>query len=134
MRINGRCHCGKITFEAEVEAGTARLCHCSDCQTMTGSAFRANIQAPAASFVLRGDQPTIYVKTADSGNRRAHAFCATCGTPIYSAAIENPTTYSLRVGTIAQRKELGPPVIQVWCQSALPWSGNLGGIAGLPRQ
>ena len=82
---HGSCHCGKITFEAEVEAGTVRLCHCSDCQMLTGSAFRANIQAEAASFVLRGDPPTVYVKTAESGNRRAHAFCATCGTPITSS-------------------------------------------------
>jgi hypothetical protein len=134
MHVNGSCHCGKITFEAEVQVGTVFLCHCSDCQTMTGSAFRSNIHAPAASFVLRGDPPTVYVKTAESGNRRAQAFCATCGTPVYSAALENPTNYTLRVGTIAQRKELGAPHVQAWCQSALPWSSNLGAITALPRQ
>jgi hypothetical protein len=134
MHVTGSCHCGKITFEAEVEVGTVFLCHCTDCQTMTGSAFRANVQAPAASFVLRGEPPSIYVKTAASGNRRANAFCSTCGTPIYSAAPESPATYSLRVGTIAQRSELGPPRFQAWCQSALSWSSNLGGIASLPRQ
>jgi len=134
MRVNGSCHCGRITFEADVEEGTVRVCHCTDCQTLTGSAFRANIQASAASFVLRGDAPTVYIKTADSGTRRAHAFCPTCGTPIYASAPEQPATYSLRVGTIAQRRELGSPHVQVWCQSALPWSSDLRGIAGLPRQ
>jgi hypothetical protein len=133
MRIHGRCHCGKISFEAEVEPGTVRLCHCGDCQVLAGSAFRANITAPAASFVLRGD-PTVYVKTADSGNRRAHAFCPTCGTPIYAAAPESPASYSLRLGTIAERKELGSPRQQNWCQSALPWSFSLEGIESLPRQ
>ena len=45
MRINGACHCGNIAFEAEVDPETVRICHCTDCQTMSGSLFRANIQA-----------------------------------------------------------------------------------------
>jgi hypothetical protein len=134
MRIDGQCHCGKLTFQAEAEVGTVGLCHCSDCHVLTGSAFRANVQVPAASFVPRGEALAVYVKTADSGNRRAHAFCATCGTPFYSAALENPATYSLRVGTIAQRQELGTPRRQGWCQSALPWSFSLEGVEKLPRQ
>jgi hypothetical protein len=77
MRIDGRCHCGQITFEADAEVGIVGLCHCSDCQTLTGSARRASILVPARSFVLRGETPTVYVKTADSGNRRGHAFCPT---------------------------------------------------------
>jgi hypothetical protein len=126
MRVDGSCHCGKITFEAEVEPGAVVLCHCTDCQKLTGSAYRAIIRALADSFVLRG-APTTYVKTADSGNQRAHAFCPECGTPIYSAPITEPKTYSLRVGTLSQRAQLTPRV-QGWCRSALPWSMDLGGV------
>jgi hypothetical protein len=52
MEIDGRCHCGEITFEAEVDPDALRICHCTDCQTLSGSAFRANIPAPAEHFVL----------------------------------------------------------------------------------
>jgi len=103
MKIEGRCHCGQITYEAVVDADKVTICHCTDCQTLTGSAYRANVQAPAETFVLRTGQPKIYIKTADSGTKRAHAFCPACGTPIYSAAITDPPTYSLRVGGIKQR-------------------------------
>ncbi len=106
MKIEGRCHCGQITYEAVVDADKVTICHCTDCQTLTGSAYRANVQAPAETFVLRTGQPKIYIKTADSGTKRAHAFCPACGTPIYSAAITDPPTYSLRVGGIKQRAEL----------------------------
>ena len=85
------------------------LCHCTDCQTLTGSPFRANIQAPAASFVLLRGEPKIYIKTAESGSKRAHAFCPDCGTPMYASAISNPPSYSLRVGSIKQRRELNRP-------------------------
>jgi hypothetical protein len=48
------------------------------------------------------------VKTAESGNKRPHAFCGDCGTPIYACAVDNPQTYALRVGTITQRAAFSP--------------------------
>ena len=133
MKIDGSCHCGRISFEAEVDPATVGICHCSDCQKLTGSAFRANVPAPAATFVLKG-QPRVYIKTADSGNKRAHAFCGDCGTPIYATAIEHPQSYSLRIGTIRQRAEFAKPRLQIWCDSALPWSMDISDIPRNARQ
>src|SRR5215472_5089048 len=72
MKIDGRCHCGEITFEAEVDPDALNICHCTDCQTLSGSAFRVNIPAPGEHFVLHGT-PKTYIKTAESGNKRLHA-------------------------------------------------------------
>jgi len=124
MKVEGRCHCGQITYEAIVDPERVTICHCTDCQMLSGSAYRAAVQASSASFALRTDRPTIYVKTADSGTKRAHAFCPDCGTPIYSSAITDPPTYSLRIGCLRQRADL-PPRKQIWCGSALDWSANL---------
>jgi hypothetical protein len=133
LRVEGRCHCGKIEFEATVDPDTVGLCHCADCQTLTGSPYRATIAAPAGDFKLRGE-PKIYIKTADSGTKRAHAFCPDCGTPIYAAAPRDPPTYSLRIGAIKQRAALSRPRRQIWCVSALSWSGDLTAIAKMERQ
>jgi hypothetical protein len=133
MKVNGSCHCGRITYEAVVDPDMASVCHCTDCQTLTGSVYRANVQAPAETFVLRGE-PKIYVKTADSGNQRAHAFCPDCGSPIYAAAISNPPTYSLRIGSLKQRKELTRPKRQIWCDSAIPWSMDIRDVPQSRRQ
>jgi hypothetical protein len=78
-----------------------------------------NIPASAEHFVLRG-APKTYIKTAESGNKRLHAFCGTCGTPIYACAVDNPRIYGLRVGTITQRAAFAPQR-QIWRRSALPW-------------
>ena len=127
MRVTGACHCGAIAFEAEVDPGTVRICHCTDCQTMSGSLFRANIQADGETFrVVRGT-PKTYVKTADSGNQRAQAFCGDCGTPLWATSPTNATSYGLRVGVIAQRASFRPAQ-QIWCQSELPWTGDVGGV------
>ena len=90
MRVEGHCHCGEISFEAEIDPDGVRICHCTDCQMLTGSAYRVNVQTPAGAFVLRSGTPKIYIKTAASGNKRAHAFCPNCGTPIYAAAPRSP--------------------------------------------
>ena len=130
MQVEGKCHCGKIAYEATVDPDTVLLCHCTDCQTLTGSPFRANIQAPAASFVLLLGEPKIYTLW----KRPIAETCPDCGTPIYASAISNPPSYSLRVGSIQQRKELNRPKRQIWCRSALSWSMDLNGVEKVDRQ
>lgn len=132
MKVEGQCHCGKISYEAEVDPDGASICHCNDCQTFSGSPFRASIPAPAATFLLKGE-PRIYVKVADSGAQRAQAFCPDCGTPIYAAAPKDPPIYSLRLGAIKQRAQLRPSQ-QIWYDSALPWAFDLQSIEKHHRQ
>jgi hypothetical protein len=135
MKITGSCHCGHIAYEAEIDPATARVCHCSDCQKLTGTAFRTNIASLPGTFALTKGAPKIYIKTAESGNKRAHAFCPECGTPIYAADPgPNPQSYGLRVGGIDQRAQFAAPARQIWCQSALPWSMNISGVARVERQ
>jgi hypothetical protein len=132
MKVTGRCHCGSISYTAEVDPDKVTICHCTDCQRLSGSAYRASVPAPRATFVLQGT-PKTYIKTADSGTQRRHAFCAECGAPVYSAAISDPPQYSLRVGCLDQRAQL-PPKRRIWCQSALAWSENLERVERLERQ
>jgi hypothetical protein len=126
MRINGGCHCGAITFEAEADPNTVRICHCTDCQVTSGSLFRANIRAAAGTFRLTRGTPKLYVKTAESGNQRAQAFCGTCGSGLYSTSPTPPADYVLRVGTIAERASF-KPALQAWCGSELPWTADVAG-------
>src|SRR5215813_767663 len=73
-----------------------------------------------------------YVKTTESGNKRRHAFCGNCGTPIYACAIDNPRVYGLRVGTISQRAALKPQR-QGWRRSALGWIDGLAAVAATEK-
>ena len=135
MKVTGHCHCGNISFEAAIDPGQVRICHCTDCQTLSGSAFRINVATLPGTFRFTRGTPKIYIKTtADSGNPRAHAFCPECGTPIYAAAPgPNPASVGLRAGILDCRADLKPSR-QGWCQSALPWSADLRGIEGFERQ
>ena len=129
MKIDGRCHCGAITYEAEIDPAKVLVCHCTDCQSLSGSAFRVAVPAEGDSFRLLSGQPTVYVKTtAESGNRRDQAFCPNCGSPIYASASGGKPPLSIRVGTIRQRDQLIPRQ-QVWFRSAQRWLSDLRTVA-----
>lgn len=132
MRVDGGCHCGKITYEADIDPDKAGLCHCTDCQTLTSSAFSLFVPVPKEKFRLRGE-PRVYVKTAESGNRRAQAFCPECGTRIYASAEKDPLVFNLRLGTVRQRAALSPRA-QIWCRSALPWVNGLSSVPQHAKQ
>ncbi|HUK42339.1 MAG TPA: GFA family protein [Candidatus Acidoferrales bacterium] len=133
MKIDGGCHCGYITYTAEIDPNKVGICHCTDCQTLSGSAFRTSVRAAKDAFNLRSGQPKIYIKTAESGNKRAQAFCPECGTPIYAADVTDPQSFNIRVGTIRQRAELRPKS-QGWCRSARDWVMDLGSIRQFEKQ
>jgi hypothetical protein len=129
MKIDGACHCGFITIEGEADPDKVQICHCTDCQTGTGSAFRVSIPVPGASFKMKG-QPTAYVKTtADSGRPRVQAFCPRCGSPIYSTTPGEgvQAAYMVRVGILRQRDQLTPRR-QNWFRSARAWVTELDAI------
>ena len=135
MKVNGSCHCGQVTYEAEVDPDRSSICHCTDCQVLTGTAYRVSIPAVAGTFRLLSGTPTVYLKTtADSGNKRRHSFCPNCGSPLFVNADEDdPQVRGLRVGGLAQREQL-PPKRRIWCQSALAWSQDIGPLPGIPKQ
>ncbi len=133
MNVTGACHCGNIRFKAEIDPTQVVICNCTDCQTLSGSAFRINVAAPVSTFVLRQGQPKSYIKIAESGAERLHTFCPECGTPLYSIAPVAATMMFLRLGALHQRDALRPAV-QIWRRSAPSWLPELGAIPGSPEQ
>jgi hypothetical protein len=133
MEIQGQCHCGDIAYEAVVDPERVSVCHCTDCQHLTGTAWRVSVGCRQADFRLLRGTPTVYVKVGDSGVRRAQHFCGRCGSPLYVHTEGDTATMSLRVGNIAQRAQLAPKR-QIWCRSALPWALDVGGLPAAERE
>ena len=124
MDVDGSCHCGYVKFECKIEPQSVSICHCTDCQQISGSAFRINAPAAAKDLRITAGEPKTYVKhTADSGKLRENAFCPHCGSALY-AAPHNPGTrefvVNIRVSALRQRGEL-PPTSQNWMRSAQAW-------------
>ena len=125
MQIDGGCHCGQITFRAEIDPAQVYVCHCSDCQSISGSPLRWAVPVPEQDFTLLKGEPKAYVKAGDSGRDNHQHFCPNCASPIYSVSPgAEPVIFRLRLGTVRQREQLTPKG-QYWRRSAQGWACDL---------
>ena len=125
MKVTGGCHCGKITYEAEINPDNVVICHCTDCQSLSGSAFRSVAFSEYDAFTFLTGEPKIYVKIGDSGNKREQTFCSNCGSPIYSTSVgDGPKQYGIRLGTVNQRNLIDPQR-QKWFGSSHSWTQEI---------
>ena len=134
MKIDGGCLCRHITYEAVVAPDKVAICHCTDCQTHSGTAFGVVVGITDGQLHLRSGTLKTFEKIADSGTRRALAFCPECGTRIHARTVgEGSSFFGLRLGTVNQRDQLTPKR-QVWSRSAQGWLADLESIPKFEKQ
>ena len=128
MKVDGHCFCEFITYRATVDPKQVYICHCSDCQFHSGSAYGVVVGIVDRDFELLTGALKTFSKTADSGRIRALTFCPECGTRIHASTAGQPSDFfGLRVGTVTQRDQL-KPTLQAWCKSAQAWVQDLSDI------
>lgn len=135
-KVNGGCHCGQVTFEAEVDEQKVVLCHCTDCQQMSGAPYRGIVISSGAAFNVQGTVKNYVKDTANSGNPRIQAFCPECGTHLYATSLNGEhkdKLFNIRLGTLEQRNDLAPTV-EIWCNSAQSWLPAMDGTKKIPGQ
>ncbi|MDN3519402.1 GFA family protein [Aquisalimonas lutea] len=81
------------------------MCHCTQCQKGQGTAFVA--AAPVATEKLTFVRGQEFLKEYRSSPGKVRAFCAECGSPVYSARDDLPGVRRLRVGTLDTAVEAG---------------------------
>jgi hypothetical protein len=131
MKIDGQCHCGRVTYQADIDPGKVSICHCTDCQNLTGSPYRVTVLCSAAQIRMTGATPKVYPKTGDNGRTRFQHFCDACGSPLFSSGEGGSDDWGIRWGSIRQRAEL-KPMRQIWCKSAAPWINDIKELPGRP--
>src|ERR1700746_212209 len=79
MAITGGCHCGAIRYEAEGEAITHALCHCTDCRRSAGAPMGGWTMDRLDSVKVTKGAPKIY-ESSEHGRRH---FCPNCGSGLF---------------------------------------------------
>ena len=132
LQSNGAGLCGDITWQARIDPNLVGVCHCTDCQTVGGSAFQFTTRVAREDFELTSGELAAYAKVAESGNPRAMFFSDPATTEIYTGNTDDTGLLSLRLGGCEQKPELTPQ-FQIWCQSSMDWVEVEGGVK-LPDQ
>jgi hypothetical protein len=125
MKVTGQCHCGHVSYEAEIDPERIGVCHCTDCQRLTGSPFRVTAIVATEDLRLTGNPPKMYSKRAENGRVRNQYFCPECGSPLFTNGEDaDADSWGIRWGSIDQRKTIEPKQ-QVWCRSAVSWLDSM---------
>ena len=119
-QLDGRCLCGKVTYHCDGEAVATLVCHCTDCQRQTGSAFSTVVGVPRASLHIDGQLGTFTTVGEDTQMEVQRQFCAACGSPIVSLPDATPELAFIKAGTLDDRSWLAPQV-EIWARSAHPY-------------
>ena len=111
----GNAHCGYVTFEADIDPRAVSICHCTDCQTLTGSPFRVTVICSGEQVGLTGGMPKVY--DGGNGRKRFQHFYPHCGAPLFTSGEgDQPDDWGIRWRSIRQRDRL-KPARQIWCRS-----------------
>lgn len=111
IKVHGACHCGEVSYEAEVDPEKVIVCYCRDCQSMTGGTCHINAVVAAEDFQLLTGTPAEYVRLANSGTARTQAFCGACGTHLYARNADGTGAYGVRVPSMDRAADLAPKVL-----------------------
>ena len=79
--INGSCLCGQVTFQMDDDFRTYNLCHCSQCQKISGSAHMSNLFTRPQNIEWLSGQDHI-VRYDVPGRQIRSEFCDKCGSPV----------------------------------------------------
>jgi len=126
MRTGG-CLCRKVRYELSVEPQMFGLCHCKDCQHLSGGEPVAIVIGPRDSFKLIAGKLKAHRRTAASGNVVDRHFCPECGTHIVSRLDAGPIM-AVRVSTLDEPPPLQPQ-FEIWASTAQAWAHHPQGVA-----
>ncbi len=119
--VGGGCACGQFLYRLKAAPPLVYTCHCTDCQTLSTSAFTLSMTIPEESLeVVRGTLRTWARTTTESGVPQIAHECPTCGVRVFSKTARTPGRLTLRAGTLDDTRWLYP-VVALWMKSAQPW-------------
>ncbi len=129
--IKGGCLCGKVTYSANVEPIFVGICHCTNCQKATGSAFGTVLAIPTSALTVTGTTSRFDGK-GDSGSATHRDFCPVCGSTVAQSADLMAGVTMIPVGTLDDPSWVKPPM-QIYCDSAMPWVSLGGEMKSFPK-
>jgi hypothetical protein len=116
---HGGCLCGEIRYRLNEDPVTLYVCHCTDCQTQSGSSFGLSMVVRSEAVeVLRG-KPEEWSVTLPDGRVKGARACARCHTRVLFRS-RVPGLAGVEPGTLDDTSWLRP-VGHIWARSAQPF-------------
>lgn len=118
--VSGQCRCGGVTFALREEPISFYLCHCTDCQAESGSAFGQSMHVRREAIDDVAGPIREHVVEGPDGRRAHMHHCANCLTILWVGQPDIPQVLGLNAGSLDDTAGLTPHG-NMWTRSARPW-------------
>jgi hypothetical protein len=108
---SGGCACGAIRYRAAHEPIFQNHCQCLDCQKRSGTGHGSYLTFAERHKVEVSGEAAVWNVVADSGNEKSHAFCPTCGTPVYLIFSAMPDLIAFHTASLDDPGMFGPQAV-----------------------
>ena len=115
----GGCLCGDIRYSLSEDPVTVYACHCTDCQTETGSAFYLSVVVKADALEYTKGKPSAYEVRLEDGRSKGAYYCERCKSRVGGAG-SVPGIASVDGGSLDDTSWL-VPAGHIWTRSAQSW-------------
>lgn len=117
----GGCACGAVRYRLGSAPMVVHCCHCTSCQTETGSAFVINAVIETDRVELIAGAPDYVATPSDSGRGQEIVRCPDCHVALWSHyAGSGRKSAFVRAGTLDDPDAM-PPDVHIFTRSKLPW-------------
>ena len=118
----GGCQCGSIRYELVGPPQMLYVCHCTDCQQQSSSAFGMSLRMNLHEIDFSQSEKPLQTwdTRGEDGVTKRCAFCPDCGTRIMHSSDDPDEAVSIKAGSLDDTSQLRP-VAHIWLRSAQPW-------------
>ena len=118
--LKGGCNCGAVRYMLREGFRLGPYaCHCTLCQTRTGSAFAEHMMVTRTDIEPTSTQ-TVGETINPSGARVVLYGCAQCGARLWGENDQRPGLATIRCGTLDRSREVVPQA-HIWVSSKQDW-------------
>lgn len=118
LPLAGGCQCGAVRYRITGKPVTFYLCHCSECQRHTSSAFGESLRLKREDLEVDGELE-LTTRGSDSGTLREGWFCPGCGVRIWHGS-RGSALVNIKAGTLDDTSWL-VPAGHIWTRSKQPF-------------
>ncbi len=116
LPLEGGCQCGAVRYTISGPPVVFYLCHCTECQKQSSSAFGESLRVNLADFTISGPTRTWRRPIGDGTRHQACTFCDTCGTRLTHQRPGYGDRLNVKAGTLDDTRWL-VPAGHIWTRS-----------------
>jgi hypothetical protein len=120
ITVPGRCRCGRVRFVLREEPISFYLCHCTDCQAESGSAFGQSMHVRREAISEVEGEVREHAIEGPEGARAIMTHCPNCLTTLWAGRADVPQVLGLNSGSLENTADL-QPYGNMWTRSARSW-------------